>query len=80
MTETHWHIRLTLDSSTKEGVIEDAKKERRSVSNYIRILLEREQNEKAIFRAQNQMRIEELKIKRDLIEKKFSENTAGSSA
>lgn len=43
MTDERWHLRITLDSSTKDLLREKAIAERRSVANYIRVLIERDQ-------------------------------------
>jgi len=40
---THWHLRITLESSAKEVIRELADADRRSAANYVRILIEREQ-------------------------------------
>lgn len=46
MARTHWHLRLTLESSAKQRVEELAQAERRSISNYVSVLIEKDQREK----------------------------------
>lgn len=43
MSKTDWHLRITIESSTKERAKELALAERRSVANYVGTLIEREQ-------------------------------------
>lgn len=45
MTVTHWHLRITLESSAKDRLRWLAERERRSASNYVRLLIERDQVE-----------------------------------
>lgn len=40
VTRTHWHLRITLESSAKERVKALAETDRRSASNYVRLLIE----------------------------------------
>lgn len=48
MVRTHWHVRLTLESSEKAQVLAEAEAECRSASNYIgRLIRERKQAEKS---------------------------------
>jgi len=37
---THWHLRITLESSAKEQIQGRADAERRSAANYVRVLIE----------------------------------------
>ncbi len=46
MTYTHWHLRITLESSTKELIATLARAERRSAANYVRVVIERYLEEK----------------------------------
>lgn len=43
MITTHLHLRITLASSTKDRAKELADAERRSLANYVRLLIERDQ-------------------------------------
>lgn len=45
-TQTHLHLRITLASSAKQRVEELAYEDRRSVANYVQILIERDQRQK----------------------------------
>jgi hypothetical protein len=46
MTQTHWHLRITLESSTREKAVELAQKARQTPSNYVASLIEKAQEEK----------------------------------
>lgn len=50
MVQTHWHLRVTLESSAKERAEELAKADRRSAATYVRILIERDIREKETIR------------------------------
>jgi len=46
MKSPRWSIKLTLASSTKDRLEEIAREDRRSVSNYVRVLIEKDTREK----------------------------------
>jgi len=41
MTQTHWHLRITLESSARKQAVDLAYRERRTPSNYVASLIER---------------------------------------
>jgi hypothetical protein len=43
MVQVQWHLRITLDSSTRDRAKELAQAERRSMPNYVAALIERDQ-------------------------------------
>jgi len=46
MTQTHWHLRITLESSARKQAVDLAYRERRTPSNYVASLIERANTEK----------------------------------
>lgn len=46
MTVIHWHLRITLESSAKQFVEQMADADRRSAANYVRILIEKDMEQK----------------------------------
>lgn len=46
MSRTHWHLRITLESSAKRRAEELAQADARSAANYVRVLIEKDQREK----------------------------------
>lgn len=46
MVETYWHLRITLESSARQRIEELAQYERRSIANYVRVLIEKDLREK----------------------------------
>jgi hypothetical protein len=46
MSLTHWHLRITLESSAKQLVEELARADRRSAANYVRVLIEKDTRDK----------------------------------
>jgi predicted DNA-binding protein len=46
MVKTHWHLRITLESSAKARAEELAQADRRSSANYVQILIEKDLREK----------------------------------
>jgi len=43
---TYLHLRITLESSTKDRVEHLAREDRRSVANYVQVLIEKDQRER----------------------------------
>lgn len=46
MVKIHWHVRITLESSAKQRAEEIAKADRRSATNYVGTLIEKDIREK----------------------------------
>lgn len=46
MTQTHWHLRITLESSARQQAVNSAYKARQTPSNYVASLIERDNAEK----------------------------------
>ncbi len=46
MDRKHWHLRITLESSTKQRAEELASADARSAANYVRHLIEKDVREK----------------------------------
>lgn len=46
MTQTHWHLRITLESSARQQAVDSAHRARQTPSNYVASLIERDNAEK----------------------------------
>lgn len=46
MVQTHWHLRITIESSAKQRTEELARADHRSAANYVRVLIEKDAREK----------------------------------